>query len=195
MHKRWPTTLWGIDNLQPYDIFCKRVGACVDACALIVYLPHGYWEKWSCYGICMLHNLVTREELVRYALGTVLSLYLSYRGGAIRKLVQEYAKFWPKSPMYHHSTTLKLVISGHRYHSSFQCFIYFHSLFFLLHFLIVYLFPGWNLMFGVKEDLRRPVVSDWRFNILSGCHLQSQVTVWNSNEWSYALVCIVIGSW
>ena len=78
---------------------------------------------------------------------------------------------------------------------AFQCFRYFYSLlFFLLHFCIVYLFPGWNLMDGMKGVLRRPVVSDWRFNILSGCHLQSQVTVWSSNEWSDALVCIVIGS-
>lgn len=177
MHKRWPTSLWGSDNLQPYDIFCKRVGACVDACARIVYLPHGYWEKWSCYGICMLRSSV------------------SHRGGAIQKLVLEY-KFWPKSPMYDHSTTLKLVISGHRYPNSFQCFRYFHSLlFFLLHFCIVYLFPGWNLMDGMKGVLRRPVVSDWRFNIWLRCHLQSQVTVWSSNEWSDALVCIVIGSW
>jgi len=104
----------------------------------------------------MLRSLVTREKLVRYALGTVRSLYLSYRGGAILKLVLEYAKFWSRSPMYHHSTTLKLVISGHRYPNSFQCFRHFHSLlFFLLHFCIVYLFPGWNLMVGVKGVLRR----------------------------------------
>ena len=155
MQKRWPTSLWGSDNLQLYDIFCKRVGACADACARIVYLPHGYWEKWSCYGICMLRSSVSREKLVIYTLGTVLSLYLSYRGGAIRKLVLEY-KFWPKSLMYDHSTTLKLVISGHRYPNSFQCFRYFHSLlFFLLHFFIVYLFPGWNLMVGVKRVLKR----------------------------------------
>ena len=168
----------------------------------------------------MLRSSVSRDKLVIYTLGSVLSLYLSYRGGAIRKLVLEYKfwpkspmydhsttlklvisghrypnsfqcfryfhsllffllhfcivyrggairklvleyKFWPKSPMYDHSTTLKLVISGHRYPNSFQCFRYFHSLlFFLLHFCIVYLFPGWNLMVGVKVVLRRPVVRD-----------------------------------
>ena len=106
--------------------------------------------------IRMLRCSVIREKPVTYALGAVLSLHLSFRSGVIRKVVLECAKFWPKSPMYHYSTTLKLVISGHRYPNIFQCFRYFHSLlFFLLHFCTVYLFPGWNLMVGVKVVLRR----------------------------------------
>ena len=70
-----------------YDIFCKRVSAHVDACALIVYLPHGYREKWSYSGICMLRSSVTGEKPVAYVLGALLSLHLSFRGGVLRKLV------------------------------------------------------------------------------------------------------------
>ena len=49
----------------------------------------------------------------------------------------------------------------------------------------------------MKVVLRKTVGIDWRVNILSGSHLQSQVTVENSNEiqCSNALVFIVIGSW
>ena len=48
--------------------------------------------------------------------------------------------------------------------------------------------PRWNFIVRVKGVLKRAVVRDWCFNILSGCHLQSQVTVENSNECSNALV-------
>ena len=34
----------------------------------------------------------------------------------------------------------------------------------------------WNLIVRVKGSLRRTVGSDWRFNIVSGSHLESQVT-------------------
>ena len=46
------------------------------------------------------------------------------------------------------------------------------------------------------RSLRKTVGIDWRVN-MSGSHLQSQVTVENSNEIqsSNALVFIVIGSW
>ena len=89
--ERWLTTFWGICNCQPY-IFCKRVGAYVDECALIVYLPHGYRENWSFFGIRMLRSSVISEKPVTYALGAVISLHLSFRYRVIRKLVLEKAK-------------------------------------------------------------------------------------------------------
>ena len=55
--------------------------------------------------------------------------------------------------------------------------------------------PRWNLIVRVKGDLRKSVGSDWRFNNLSGSHLQSQVTVGNSNECSDALVFVVTERW
>ena len=47
----------------------------------------------------------------------------------------------------------------------------------------------------MKVVVRKTVGIDWRVNILSGSHLQSQVTVGKANECSDALVFIVIGSW
>ena len=106
-------------------------------------------DKNGLSSIRMLRRSVIRDRPVTYALGAVLSLHLSFRSEVIRKVVLECAKFWPKSPMYHHSTTLKLVISGH----SFRYFL--SLLFFLLHFCIFYLFPPWKLIVGVKVVLRR----------------------------------------
>ena len=48
----------------------------------------------------------------------------------------------------------------------------------------------------MKGILDRTVGTDQCFNILiTGSHLPSQVTLGNSNEYSYALVYGVIGSW
>lgn len=55
-----------------------------------------------------------------------------------------------------------------------------------------YILP-WNLIVRLKGARRRNVEKDCRFNILSGSHLRSQLTVGNSVECSYDLVCIVIG--
>ena len=59
-----------------------------------------------------------------------------------------------------------------------------------------------NTVYGLNPGVDRPdemipekaVGGDWRFNILKGSHLQSQVTVGNSNERSDALVSNMIGS-
>ena len=72
---------------------------------------------------------------------------------------------------------------------------FFRSCFFCYIFVFFYLFPSMECDGPSESSPEKAGVSDWRFNTLSGSHLQSQVTVWNSNEWSDALVCIVIGSW
>ena len=54
---------------------------------------------------------------------------------------------------------------------------------------------GWNLIVRLKWVLGRTVDGNWRFNILSGSHLQSQVKVGNSKECNDTLVHIVIESY
>ena len=56
---------------------------------------------------------------------------------------------------------------------------------------------GWNLIVRKcsGNGFCLTVGGDWRFNILSGNHLQCPVTVENSYECIDALACIVIGSW
>lgn len=60
---------------------------------------------------------------------------------------------------------------------------------FVCHFVVVvdFFLSGWN-----ESCERLLVVSD---DVLSGGHLQIQVMVGNSNEWSDALVCIAISRW
>ena len=152
-----------------------------------------------------------RKQDLFPVLGAVIFLFLSFRGTVIRKLVLEEADFWPKSQMYRHGRTLWWH-QCHRYPNRFQCIRHFLLLirsliffnlwpfsievlsFVVLFFVsfIMYLLPRWNLIVRVKGVLRRTVGSELLLNILSRSHLQSQVTVGNSNECSDALVSTVI---
>ena len=56
VQERWLTASWGIYTQQPYDPFCKRVCVNTGACSHVVYLPHGYCEKWSYCRISVVSN-------------------------------------------------------------------------------------------------------------------------------------------
>jgi len=64
VQERWPTTSWGMYTQQPYDPFCKRVCVNTGACSHVVYLPHGYWEKWSYCRISVVSNFQVQSVAI-----------------------------------------------------------------------------------------------------------------------------------
>ena len=64
VQERRLTISWGIYTQQPYHPFRKRICVNTGACSHIVYLPHGYWEKWSYCGMSVVSNFQVQSVAI-----------------------------------------------------------------------------------------------------------------------------------